>query len=110
KSARAQVFSLLPKKGEMETGGKRAVELDFQMVSEYEAGRLESLIGASDLVGILKRYPIRESAALDAIAKALNFANRLQYEAAVRKLLADDVEEVHRVRALLGEMPAELVE
>jgi hypothetical protein len=109
KAGRAQVFSLLPKKGEIGAGGKRTAELDFQKIGEDEAVRLEALIDASDFVEILKRYPIRESPALDAIAKALNFANRTQYEAAVRKLLADDQEAVQRVRALLGALPADLV-
>lgn len=109
KAARARVFELLPKKGEIETGGTRSAEIDFQKISEDEGARLEALINASDFVGVLKRYPIRESPALDAIAKALNFANRAQYEAAVRKLLADDPEAVKAVRALLGELPADLV-
>lgn len=108
KAARAQVFSLLPKKGEIGAGGKRTAELDFQKVAKDEAARLEALINACDFVGVLKRYPIRESPALDAIAKALNFANRAQYEAAVRKFLADDPEAVKLVRTLLGSLPVDL--
>ncbi len=109
KAARAQVFSLLPKKGEVVAGGKRTVELDFQKIAKEEGARLDALINASDFVGVLKPYPIRESPALDAIAKALNFATRAQYEAAVRRLLADDPEAVKLVRALLGLLPADLV-
>lgn len=44
------------------------------------------------------------------IAKALNFASRAQYEAAVRNLLARDLEAIKLVRALLGPLTAELVE
>jgi ABC-type cobalamin/Fe3+-siderophores transport system ATPase subunit len=109
KAARAQVFSLLPKKGEIGAAGNRTAELDFRKIGEEEAARLETLINASDFVGVLERYPIRESPALDAIAKALNFANRGQYEAAVRKLLADDYEAVKLVRALLGSLPPDLI-
>jgi hypothetical protein len=109
KAARAQVFSLLPKKGEIGTGRKRTAELDFQKIAAEEAARLDSLINASDFVGVLKRYPIRESPALDLIAKALNFNNRAQYEAAVRKLLVDDAEAVKLIRALLGSLPADLI-
>jgi ABC-type cobalamin/Fe3+-siderophores transport system ATPase subunit len=109
KAARAQVFSLLPRKGEIAAGGKRTTELDFQNIAKEEATRLQALIDSGDFVGVLKRYPIRESPALDAIAKALNFANRAQYEGAVRKLLADDPERVKLVRRLLGSLPAELV-
>jgi len=60
--------------------------------------------------GINKRYPIRESSALDVIAKALNFANRAQYEMAVRNLLSRDIEAVKRVRTLLGSFPVDLVD
>lgn len=109
KAARAQVFSLLPKKGEIGTSSKRTIELDFQKVAKEECARLDALLLASDLVGVLKRYPIRESPALDAIAKALNFANRGQYETAVRKILADDQEAVKRVLDLLGSLPVELI-
>lgn len=109
KSARAEVFSLLPKKGEVAAGGKRIAEIDFGKCAQDEAERIESLINTSDFVGILQRYPIRESSALDAIAKALNFTNRTQYEAAVRNLLVRDLEAVNRVRTLLGVFPADLI-
>ena len=78
KAARAQIFSLLPKKGEVAAGGKRTAEIDFTKCAQEEAARIEGFINASDFVGVLQRYPIRESPALDAIAKALNFANRGQ--------------------------------
>lgn len=110
KSARSQVFSLLPKKGEVAAGNKRTAEIDFAKYAQDEAARINALINASDFIGILKRYPIRESSALEAIAKALNFANRAQYEAAVRNLLVRDIEAVKRVRTLLGAIPAELID
>lgn len=110
KSARAQVFSLLPKKGEVAAGSKRTAEIDFAKLTQDEATNLNRLIDTSDFVGILQRYPIRESSALDVIAKALNFANRTQYEAAVRNLLVRDLAAVKLVRTLLGSFPAELIE
>ncbi len=109
KSARAEVFSLLPKKGEIAAGGKRTAEIDFGKYAQNEAERIETLISTSDFVGVLQRYPIRESSALDAIAKALNFTNRAQYEAAVRNLLVRDLDAVNRVRALLGAFPSDLI-
>lgn len=109
KSVRAQIFSLLPKKGEVTSGIKRSVEIDFAKFAREEAERMDRLINASDFVGILQRYPIRESPTLDAIAKALNFADRAQYEAAVRNLLVKDSEAVTRVRSLLGSLPADLI-
>lgn len=109
KSARSQVFSLLPKKGEVAAGGKRTAEIDFAKCAQDEEARIQALVSASDFVGVLQRYPIRESAALDAIAKALSFANRTQYEAAVQNLLVHDAAAVSLVRGLLGSFPADLV-
>ena len=109
KSARSQVFSLLPKKGEIAAGGKRTAEIDFAKCAQDEEARIQALVSASDFVGVLQRYPIRESAALDAIAKALSFANRTQYEAAVQNLLVHDAAAVSLVRGLLGSFPADLL-
>lgn len=109
KSARSQVFSLLPKKGEVAAGGKRTAEIDFAKCAQDEEARIQALVSASDFVGVLQRYPIRESAALDAIAKALSFANRTQYEAAVQNLLVHDAAAVSLVRGLLGSFPADLI-
>ncbi len=109
KAARAQVFSLLPKKGEVAEGAKRTVEIDFAKIAQVEATRLEALINASDFVGVLERYPIRETTALNAIVKALNFPSRAHYEAAVRKILVDDSDAVKLVQGLLGTLPVELI-
>lgn len=109
KTARALVFSLLPKKGEIQAGGTRSITVDFGKLADEEAARLKSLLAARDFVGILKRYPIRESPALDAVAKALSFADREQYEATLRKLLADDPKAVADVRGVVGSLPEELI-
>lgn len=109
KSARAQVFSLLPKKGEVTAGGKRTAEIDFAICAQDEAACINALINQSDFVGLLQRYPIRESTALDAIARALSFSSRAQYETVVRNLLVHDTDAVVRVRALLGSLPADLI-
>jgi hypothetical protein len=90
-------------------GGKRTAELDFDKLAEDETSRLRALINQSDFVGVLKRYPIRESCALDAIARALDFSDRGQYEETVRKLLADNPQAVKLVRTLLGSLPDELI-
>ena len=93
----------------MAEGRERTVKIDFAKLAYEEASHLAVLVAASDFIGLLQRYPIRESPALDAIAKALSFANRTQYEAAVRKLLVDDLEAVKIVRSLLGSLPVDLI-
>lgn len=110
KAARAQVFTLLPQKGELSGGGKRTADIDFGMCLKDEQDRLDALVQGQDFVGILRRYPIRESGALDAIAKALGYSGRTQYESAVLQLLLKDPQAVARVRALLGPIPPELAD
>jgi hypothetical protein len=57
---------------------------------QAEKAQLNSWIAAEDVEKIVGRYPIRESQALDGVVTALQFKNRSQYEAAVRKLVSDD--------------------
>ena len=52
--------------------------------------QLEQLIEGRDVAAIVEQFPIHKSGAPDAIAKALGFQGRDQYESAVRKLLTDD--------------------
>lgn len=108
KAARSKVFTLLPRKGEISGGEKRAVDIDFGMLLKEELGRLDGLTEEEDFVGILQRYPIRESGALDAIAKTLGYTGRAQYESAVLQLLLNDEQALARVRVLLGAIPPEL--
>lgn len=109
KEARAKVFSLLPGKEDLAAGEPRVVEINLGEIASEERSRLEALLSSSDLKGLLKRYPIRESRAFDAIAKAIGFRNCDQYENAVLQLL-DDPDAVIRVRGLLGAIPEGLVE
>jgi hypothetical protein len=109
KSARAEIFLLLPKKGEVAKGGERTATIDFADLVHDETTHINNLISDSNFLGLLRRYPVRESSALDAIAKALKFANRTLYEAAVRNLLVRDADAVLLVRNLLGTLPDELI-
>jgi len=108
KEVRAQVFKHLPKKGDVAAGGTRTNTIDYTKIARDEATRLTSLLDSCDFLGVLQRYPIRESGAIDAIVKALNFRGRADYEDAVRKILVDDLDSVSLVRGLLGPLPDDL--
>lgn len=110
KSARVKIFSLLPTRGEMEAGTKKSINIDYHEFIQKEQETIHTLIESSNFEALLKRYPIRESGALNAIARALDFKNSSQYEAAVRKVLVDDESAVDLVRDLLGTFPVELKE
>jgi len=72
---------------------------------EYE--RLKKAIDAGDLEEIISRYPVRESAVLDRIAKGLEFTSRQNYEKAVRELLKSNKEFVKSL-SLFGELISEI--
>ena len=92
----------------MAAGGDHKLTIDFTKIPRDEAKRLTSLLDSCDFLGVLQRYPIRESGAIDAIVKALNFRGRVDYEDAVRKILVDDLDSVSLVRGLLGPLPDDL--
>jgi hypothetical protein len=84
------------------------VTIDVLKVVAEEATRLQQACDAVDLASVIARYPVRETPALDYIAKHLGFQTRNQYESAVRKLLMDDAEALEFVRGLFGALPAEI--
>ncbi len=73
-----------------------------------ECERLQKALAASDLSGIIARYPVRETPALAEIASKLGFQNREQYEGAVRKLLMDDDETLAFVKTLFGSLDGDI--
>lgn len=71
------------------------ISADIQIVchSAYpdELSRFQGFVKASDLQSIIARYPVRHSGILSAVAKALKFPNRTDYEmAALASLSSDD--------------------
>ncbi len=67
-------------------------DLNVVVKSPYpdELARLTALVGISDIHGIVRRYPVRESGVLDGIAKGLRFNNRDDYERAVLRRIGVD--------------------
>ena len=83
----------------IQSGENVSIEVDTQAMYQEEKAQLQSWIAAADVQRIVARYPIRETMALVGVVNALQFKNRSQYEAAVRKLVRDDA----AVRAALLE-------
>ena len=67
-------------------------------------------MGRNDWGEILRLCPIRESPALDHVSTALRFAKRTDYLSAVRHMLREDADALSEVRALFGNLPAEILE
>lgn len=80
------------------------IRLDLRSQLDEEKGRFDVYISNQDVASITSRYPIRETPALDEIARSLNFSSRKNYEAAVRKLLIDDKEVRNQIKAKFGDL------
>jgi hypothetical protein len=92
----------------IQNSGPVSVNLDVPALLQAEIDRLNHLIQASDLVGIVQRYPIRETPMIDQIVSKLHFTDRAQYEAAVRKLVAEDPAAKTLMLGFFGQLPQDL--
>lgn len=84
----------------------RAPQIDVPALRSRERAKLSEAIDSGDLATIVERYPIRETGALDAIAKGLRFQSRTDYEQAVMTLLKSDPESLEWVKSLFGPLVA----
>lgn len=78
-----------------------SITIDADDVISAERSRMRAALESGDLTSIVKRYPLRDSGALDALCRGARFVDRRQYESAVRQAVADDPEFRERVKAKL---------
>jgi hypothetical protein len=109
KDLRDKIIRKLPGQPEIEAGGHIIIDVDVAAAVTAEQQKLEALVAAADIGAIIERYPVRETPALSEIASKLGFTNKRHYEAAIRKLLADDDDSIALVRALFNTLDADLV-
>lgn len=88
----------------LSAGQNVAITVDSQTMLGAEKQRLNGLIAARDVAGIVARYPIRETGALNAVVTNLGLRDRPTYEAAVRKLIADDDVAKAQLLAFFGQL------
>jgi ABC-type lipoprotein export system ATPase subunit len=108
KVLREKMFRHLPRRQQISAGLPINVSIDVASVVAEERDRLEDAIRTNNLTKIIGQYPIRETPALDKIAKELGFQDCEQYEGAVRKLLLDDNEALKFVKSLFGTLEVDL--
>jgi hypothetical protein len=108
KAIREKVFRHLPRREEIAARTPICVSIDVASSVTVERERLQNALDTSNLAEIISQYPVRETPALNKIAKELGFQNREQYEGAVRKLLMDDNEALAFVKSLFGTLEADI--
>lgn len=85
-----QISLGMPDWRKIQAGENVAITVDAQALYQKEREQLQAWLDARDVGSIIARYPIRETMALVAIVRNLEFKSRIQYEAAVRKLVIED--------------------
>ena len=101
KAVRKAFFSHLPNRNDISAEAAPInVEINVAAAVAEELGRLGAALDAEDLALVFSHYPVRETPALDPIARSLGFQGRKQYEKAVLKLLEEDAETLEFVRSL----------
>ena len=83
-------------------------QVDLQSYLEQEYVKFDAFVAANDVGGLIARYPVRETPALQEIATQLGFKKPGKYEMAARKTLVDEEEARSAVINLLGDLEAVL--
>ena len=105
---REAYFAQIPGKEQISAARQVYVSIDVPTIVQEQDRRLRDAHAAHDLETIIAHYPVRETPALDEIARKLGFTGRQQYEGAVRKLLMDDADALAFARSLFGTLPSDL--
>ena len=82
---------------------KGNVEITFstERILLEELGLLSSLIEQKNIAMLISRYPLRETRALELIAKKSLFLSQEKYEQGVRKMLIDSEESLNLLRNII---------
>ena len=91
RQVRDALLGQMPKREELVTATEPTIQITGQSAYPAEFGRFNEMLAAKNLHGIIARYPVRHSGILGAIAKALKFQGRADYEmAAVARISSDE--------------------
>lgn len=105
---REAYFAKIPGKEQISAAQQVYVSIDVPTIVQEQDRRLRDAHAAHDLETIIAHYPVRDTPALDEIARKLGFTGRQQYAGAVRKLLMDDADALAFARSLFGTLPDDL--
>ncbi len=73
------------------------VTFSTKEILDEESKLISKLLKERNITDLVARYPIRETPAMECVAKALGFLSQEKYEQAVRKMLCDSAEERQKV-------------
>lgn len=108
KSIRRIIFTSIPTLRQIEAKQAIGFQIDTAAIVDGETAALSAAAQTGDWTRILTRCPIRETQALDAIARAVGLQSRFQYESAVLQMLRDDPAALQIARAMFSSLATEL--
>lgn len=108
KRVRNLFMSGLPKHSDIAKRGKYTNELDLGKIMNDEEAIFDKMVKESDIDGLLKRYPIRETPVLSNITKAVGLSKE-DYESAVRKLIIDNIDAKSFYQTLLSRLSSLII-
>lgn len=108
KRVREAFFAHIPNRVQLSAAEPLNISIDLPQIVREELARFQTALETRNLETIISRYPVRETPALDAIARKLGFQGRSQYESAVRKLLMDDAAALEFARSFFGTLAADI--
>jgi ABC-type cobalamin/Fe3+-siderophores transport system ATPase subunit len=91
RQVRDALLAKMPKREELVAATSPIIQISGRSAYPAELARFHAMLAAKDLHGIIARYPVRHSGILGAVAKALKFQGRTDYEtAAVARISSDE--------------------
>jgi hypothetical protein len=82
--------------------GNVNIEFSTSTIFDEELQLIDTLLETKNIEGLISRYPIRETPALEGISKGALFASKEKYEQAVRKMVIEDSSTLEMIRGLLS--------
>jgi hypothetical protein len=99
---RDKLLSIVPSREEMIRSAGGNIEISFPSPYPAELNKIQAMIEAGDIAGVISRYPIRETGMLNALAKGIHFSGRSDYERAVLSIVRSDEQIRAAIKAKLG--------
>lgn len=103
---RRAAVDLLPSRDALQDGTEEQIQLFVPSPYMKLLNRINDLLARSDLEGIVRDFPVRDSSLRIEVAKSLGFRTSDDYEAAARTRIASDRFVLTKLRELVGDLPS----
>ena len=105
---RDQILSQIPTRQQLMVNDCGDLKIPVKSPYPSELARITALVDASDIHGIVSRYPVRDSGVLNGIVKGLRFNSRDDYERAALRRIGLDTNLRDALKQKLGKLAAQL--